>query len=145
MPKAVAALTAILLSIITAPVVGCGGSTESASDIGGCPTADWTGPWEQCADADWVERVVEVAGYEVKDGTGSALIAVGRGHSFYVWSTRNAVGGDEPSDDGVRTSWTSQGLTLWVEAGPGAADSKPSVDELAAVVAASRRLAPPPP
>lgn len=130
---------------LAASVTGCGGSVDSASDPVGCPTPDWAGPWQECADAEWVGRVVEAGGYDVEGGTGSALIAAGREHSFYVWATRNAAAGHTPADDGVRTSWTTQGLTLWVEAGPSAAATKPSVDELGAVVAASRRLAPPTP
>jgi hypothetical protein len=130
---------------IAASVAGCGTSVDAADELVGCPTPDWTGPWQECSDAEWVKRVVEAGGYDVQGGTGSALIALGRGHSFYVWATRNEAAGHEPEEAGVRTSWTTQGMTYWIEAGPSAAATKPSVDELAGVITASQRLAPPSP
>lgn len=137
--RAVVALLVILAS--------CSGSREEAG-IRGCPRPNWPGPWTACAEARWVERVVEAGGYQVGDagGTGSALAAEGRGRSFYVWaaSTDAAAPHSDPVDDGVRTSWTAQGYTFWVNSGAGVAEVKPTIDELKPVVAASWRIPPPP-
>jgi hypothetical protein len=53
----------------------------------GCPRENWPGPWTACAEADWVRRVVESGGYRVVGETGSALVAEGKGQSFYAWTT----------------------------------------------------------
>lgn len=93
-----------------------------------------------------MERVMEAGGYEIGDpvGTGSALIAAGRGRAFYVWAAGTGSGASDPVDDGVRTSWSAQGITFWVQSGPSVVDVKPTLGELGGVVAASRRLPPPP-
>jgi hypothetical protein len=134
-----------LLALVVVLGVGCSGGGEEQT-IRGCPRSDWSGPWTACSEARWVGRVVEAGGYSVGDGrgTGSALIAQGRGRGFYVWAAGTGADDRPPADDGVRTSWSAQGFTFWVEAGPGAADVKPTVEELDSVVAASRRLRPPP-
>jgi hypothetical protein len=90
--------------------------------------------------------VVEAAGYSVGDGrgTGAALIATGRGRRFFVWAGETGAADRPPADDGVRTSWSTQGYTFWVESGPSTDDVKPTVDELGPVVAASMRIRPPP-
>jgi hypothetical protein len=119
-------------------------SPRDETAIRGCPRPEWPGPWTACAEADWVERVVEEGGYEVNGSTGSALTAVGRNRAFYVWAASTNAGDSQPADEGVRTSWGAQGFTFWVEAGPRSTDAKPTVDELEGVVAASRRIGPPP-
>jgi hypothetical protein len=68
------------------------------------------------------------------------LIATGRDRGFYVWATTMGSDDSEPVDDGVRTSWSAQGLTFWVESGPGSTDVKPTLKEVDRVVAASRRI-----
>jgi hypothetical protein len=132
-----------LVVLVASLGVACSGSREAAG-IRGCPEPDWPGPWTACAEARWVERVAEAGGYQVGGGTGSALTAEGRGRAFYVWTAGTGADDSEPDDDGIRTSWTAQGFTFWVESGPRSTDVKPSVDELEAVVTASRRLPPPP-
>ena len=124
--------------------VACSGAHDDPG-IRGCPRPDWPGPWTACAEARWVAQVVEAGGYDVGDGTGtgSALIAEGRGRAFYVWAAETGAADSEPIDDGVRTAWTAQGFTFWVEAGPSVTDLMPAVDQLRAVVAASRRIPPP--
>ena len=52
----------------------------------GCPRENWPGPWVACAEADWVRRVVESGGYRVVGETGSAIVAGGKGQSFYAWT-----------------------------------------------------------
>jgi len=123
--------------------VGCSG-VQDETGIRGCPRPEWPGPWTACAEARWVERVVEAGGYDVNGGTGSALTAVGRGRAFYIWASSTGGGDSEAADDGVRTSWSAQGFTFWVESGPRSADAKPTIDGLESVVAASRQIAPPP-
>ena len=87
---------------------------------------------------------MEAGGYQVGGNTGSALTADGRGWAFYVWAAGTGADDSQPADDGVRTSWAAQGFTFWVESGPGSTDVKPTVDELKGIVAASRRIPPPP-
>jgi hypothetical protein len=123
--------------------LACSGARDEAR-IRGCPRSEWPGPWTACAEARWVERVVREGGYEVNGGTGSALTAAGRGRAFYVWAASTNAHDSQPAEDGVRTSWSAQGFTFWVESGPRSTDVKPTVDELERVVAASRRIAPPP-
>ena len=134
-----------LLALVVVLGVGCSGGGDEQT-IRGCPRPNWSGPWTACSEARWVGRVVEAGGYSVGDGrgTGAALIAGGRGRGFYVWAARTGADDRPPADDGVRTSWSAQGYTFWVEAGPGVGEDKPTVDELDPVVAASRRLRPPP-
>lgn len=139
----------MLLLVVLALAAGlaCSGP-DTAVDDGprGCPEKNWPGPWTACAESDWVGRVVEAGGYVVGccGGTGSALTAEGRGRAFYVWAAYGPAPDSEPTDDGVRTSWGSAGYTFWVESGPGVTEIKPTIEELAPVVAASRRIPPPP-
>jgi hypothetical protein len=72
------------------------------------------------------------------------LIAAGRDRVFFVWAGETGADDRPPADDGVRTSWSAQGYTIWVEAGPSSDDVKPTIEELGPVVAASRRIRPPP-
>jgi hypothetical protein len=131
-----------LVVLVTFVGVACSGAPEE-SGVRGCPRSNWPGPWTACAEADWVERVVEAGGYDVVGGTGSALTAEGGSRAFYVWTTGSGLEDSHPVDDGVRTSWAAQGFTFWVESGPRSTDVKPTVDELEGVVAASRLLPPP--
>jgi hypothetical protein len=123
--------------------VACSGGHEE-SGARGCPQPNWPGPWTASAEARWVERVVEAGGYHVGGGTGSALMAKGRGSAFYVWAACTGADDDQPVEDGVRTSWTAQGFTFWVESGPRLKDVKPTIDGLEGIVAASKRILPPP-
>lgn len=123
--------------------MGCSG-VQDETGIRGCPRPDWPGPWTACAEARWVERVVEAGGYEVNGGTGAALTAVGRGRAFYIWASSTGADDSGAADAGVRTSWSAQGFTFWVESGPRSADTKPTIDELESVVAVSRQIASPP-
>lgn len=123
---------------------GCSNAAQESGSRG-CPRENWPGPWTACAEARWVGQVVEAGGYWVGyTGTGSALTAGGHGRAFYVWGAYSGVGDSEPVDDGVRTSWSSQGYTFWVESGSGVTEVKPTIAELQPVVAASRRIPPPP-
>ncbi len=129
--------------IIVLAATACSGTDDEG--IRGCPRANWPGQWTACAEARWVERVVEAGGFDVEGGTGSALIAAGDGRRFYVWATNAGSEESDLSDEGVRTTWSAQGFTFWVESGPSSTDVKPTVEELAPVVTASTRIAPPPP
>ena len=129
--------------LVTCLGVACSGGREEEG-IRGCPSQNWPGPWTACAEARWVERVVEAAGYQVVGDTGSALAAEGRGRAFHIWTTGAGTGATEPTDDGVRTSWAAQGFTFRVAAGPRSTDLKPTLAELGGLVGASRRIPPPP-
>lgn len=132
-----------LFALVVALSAACSGSPDEAG-IRGCPRPDWPGPWTACAEARWVERIVEADGYEVTGGTGSALTAEGQERGFYIWAASTNADDSQPATDGVRTSWAAQGFTFWVESGPRSTDVKPTVDELNGIVAASRRIVPPP-
>jgi hypothetical protein len=133
-----------LLVVVVFVGLACSAGREESSSIRGCPRPNWPGPWGACAEARWVERVVEAGAYQVGGGTGSALTAEGRGRAFYVWAASTGADDSHPVDDGVRTSWAAQGFTFWVEAGPGPTDVKPMIVELGGMVAASKRIPPPP-
>ena len=137
-----------VVALVVVLGVGCSGDADELT-IRRCPLdlqSGWSIPWTACPEARWVGRVVEAGGYSVGDGrgTGSALIADGRGRGFYVWAARTGADDRLPADDGTRTSWSAQGFTFWVASGPGVTDVKPTAEELNPVVVASRRIRPPP-
>lgn len=128
----------------------------------GCPRPDWPGPWTACAEADWVRRVVQTGGYRVVGGTGSALVAEGKGRSFYVWTTRARRGVEASAagaghrrrlavvdgtpvygDEQLWRFWVAQGFVFWVNEGPRADSIAPSPIELRGVLEASEVLPPP--
>jgi hypothetical protein len=119
-----------------------------------CPP-DWPGPWTACPEAEWVQRVAERAGYRVTGETGSALIAQGKGQSFYIWGLAAT---EDEIDRAKREDWRPLGLVegvvvygdddlwrwwevdefiLWVQAGPYEDSWPPSLDEMDALVEAS--------
>ena len=143
---------------------GAGSEADASPAVArGCPRAGWSGPWTACAEADWVSRVAEAAGYRIAGETGSALIAEGQGDSFYIWTTRHEivppaaeivaqegwtelgrVGGVAIFGDKDLWRWWSNGHTIfWIKAGPSAQSTVPDVAELDDLVAASFRLQPP--
>ena len=100
------------------------------------------------------------AGYPITEETGSALVAEGRGHGFYIWATKTAderpaattaegwnrlgtVEGVEVFDDGIRRRWVAQGFVFWLEAGPSADSALPPLGEMQALVRWSLDLPPP--
>jgi hypothetical protein len=129
----------------------------------GCPRADWGGPWTACAEAEWVARVAEAAGYRIVGETGSALVAEGGGDGFYIWTTRHAIvspiqqlAEDEGwqelgtagrvtiyGDERLWRWWSTEDTIFWIKAGPYEKSTVPDVGELDRLVAASLRLQPP--
>jgi hypothetical protein len=140
--------SAIAMTLVTVAFASGTQFTSSRDEpsIRGCPRPNWPGPWTACEEARWVERVAQAGGYKVASprGTGSALIAQGRGRSFYIWAASTGADDSTPDDDGVRTSWSAQEFTFWVEAGPTKTSMKPTFQELGSVIAASRQIRPPP-
>jgi hypothetical protein len=139
-------------------------NAASVDDPGprGCPRKNWPGPWTACAEADWVHRVVAESGYQVVGETGSALVAQGKGRSFYIWTTpavRNpaATAADAGNwrrlatidavaiygDDDLWRFWEAQSFIFWVKEGPSGASIVPSPAELESLVEASRTTPPP--
>jgi len=131
-----------------------------------CLTDQWPGPWTMCPQAQWVRRVVIKAGYRVVDETGSALVAAGRGRSFYIQATEITLRGktDKSLDrmrkiegysllaridgvalygDGVRETWVANGFAFWVSEGPRGDSIAPKPAELASLIHASKTVAPP--
>lgn len=126
---------------------------------GRCPS-NWPGPWTACPEAAWVRLIAGSAGYPITEETGSALVAEGRVHGFYIWATKTAdaraaattaeewnrlgtVEGVEVFDDGIRHRWVAQGFVFWLEAGPSADSALPPLGEMQALVRWSLDLPPP--
>ncbi len=149
----------LLASILVEPSARSADTSSAGEDPRGCPRPDWPGPWTACAEADWVRGVVEAGGYRVVGETGSALVAEGKGRSFYIWTTRarrspaamavgnwrhladvNGVGvyGDEV----LWRFWEAQGSIFWVKEGPTGDSVVPSPHELEALLEASRAVRP---
>lgn len=111
-----------------------------------------------------MRRVVQEGRYRVVGETGSALIAEGKGRSFYVWTNsarrkaeaiaaepgnwlRLAVIDGVPiyGDDDLWRFWEAQGFIFWIQEGPRGDSVVPSPMELAKLVEASRIVPPPAP
>jgi hypothetical protein len=123
---------AVAAAFVVAALVGVAGDRGRAAPAPECPPGEWV----RSATAGWVRRVVEVAGYSIEGCTGSAWIARAPFTSFYVWTTepwlrppglrRYAYRTPLPTyTDGRRLVWPAQGLGIWVEPGPSAADTLP--------------------
>ena len=121
-----------------------------------CNSATYGGRWTDCPQADWVRAFAAEAGYRITDETGSALVAAGRGQSFYIWSTHLTVSrtiavkrdhwktlgrvADVPIyHEGPWRWWVVDDLdlVLWLNAGPHEFAGLPSLAELAPLVRAS--------
>jgi hypothetical protein len=145
---------------------GCAGSPESvdapttrAAAAASCDEDDYPGPWTACPEAGWVRDIVEAAGYDVAGSTGSALVARGNGHSFYIWATRGRASIGAATGRGCRIgsvkvstgtgamgdwrSWEAQGFTFWLSAGPLSASTSPAPCDLDDLVRESQAQAPP--
>ena len=134
---------------LTALLGGCEVG-ESAAPRETTPTKCQTlGAWSTWPEADWVRRIVVAGGYNVFTETGSALVASGKGHEFYIWATESRGTSRMPNwrhlatvrgvaiygDRNLWRSWRAQGFTFWVH-GPGA----PAAGRLAPIVDASLRI-----
>lgn len=156
--------TLALLATTSVTLYGCGEErggapreerVESAKLSVECPP-DWPGPWTACPEAEWVERVAERAGYRITGKTGSALIARGRGQSFYIWgfgATEQEIeqaanreawhplalveGVVVYGDEDMWRWWVADGFILWLQAGPTMDSRPPSLAEMGALVEAS--------
>ena len=143
----------LVLAVILA--VACDG-TRSTSP---CDRDDWPGPWSACPDAAWTRQAAAAAGYRVVGETGSALVVGDGAHSFYLWATRNGrtaearwrqhpplvVVGATPvyGDRDLWRYWRAGPFAVWVQEGPTADAVLPRPRELAPLVEATVRLAPP--
>lgn len=161
-----------------APDAAAAGTAQSGHDASdqseprGCPSESWPGPWAECAEADWVRRVVRHAGYTTGSDTGSALVASTDETGFYIWTTAGTTeklqrglgrrlatvagtpvyGDGEPwtvGENGLPTAagwriWSAQGFIFWTTAGPSAADVPLSFSALEPLIEASKEIPPPP-
>jgi hypothetical protein len=138
-----------LVALAALLVAGCSyGSSPTDVETQASTCAPVGGPWTQSPEANWVWQVVEAGGYRVVAVTGSALVASGKGHEFYIWATegrsRPRKGRQLATVRGVPVYghrdlwrwWHAQGFTFWVQ---GAA-ATPAAGRLAPVVDASLRL-----
>jgi hypothetical protein len=158
--RAIALLTLVALACVL-PACGGGESRVSASEATDPCPPDWPGPWTECPEAKWVGRVAESAGYRLAGDTGSALVAEGGGHSFYIWATEyerpfSEMAADEEWKrigrvDGIpvygdRTLWRwwpAQGFVFWLQAGPRGNSTLPPVRGMRSLVHASQNQPPP--
>jgi hypothetical protein len=164
-----------LLTSVSFIALACGGEPERSGGAGTTTResvesssaeeceGDWPGPWTACPQADWVRQVAERAGYRVTGETGSALVAEGKGRSFYIWATDRAAGQDfsgRPTarkgplgevegvtvygDERLWRWWTANGFVLWLQAGPYSTSQIPRLKEMESLVQKSTALPPPP-
>jgi hypothetical protein len=160
----------IALALIAGVCLASGCANSEVSAVGqttgtsspptsNCDEDDYPGPWTACPDFDWVRGIVEATGYEMADFTGSALVARGRGDSFYIWATKGHGSLAGASRLGCRIGdakvwvgkggmddwryWQAQGYTFWLSAGPLMTSRSPDPCELEALVQASRSMPPP--
>ena len=142
---------AVLAALLLAAGCGGGGDEPASAPANARP-----------ADADWIARIAERAGFTVTGETESALIVEGRGPSFYFWSTPlpkpveelaaeegwqplgRSAGADVYGDGELWQWWVAQDRIVWANAGPAANDYVPTLAELAPLIRASREVAPPP-
>jgi hypothetical protein len=139
-------------------VAGAGGIVDRSPET--CPP-DWPGPWTECPEAAWVERIAERAGFRIVDETGSALVASGRGWSFYIWATDveeplaevaereswrplgRRAGVVVYGDDDLWRWWSVQGFVVWTHAGPFEDSEAPDLEGLTSLIRASQAVPPP--
>ena len=106
--------------------------------------------------------MAEYAGYHITDETGSALVAKGRGQSFYIWAsdansaliqkrlragwTKTGIVEGVPAygDGRIWRWWIADGvdLVVWLSAGPHVDARLPTLDELLPLVRSTRAVAP---
>ena len=116
------------------------------------------GPWTTWPSAFWTRRIAEEGGYRIVSDTGSALVAAGKGHEFYIWATEperpiRAIVAQEKwhklavvrdvtvyGDRDLWRFWLAQGFIFWVKAGPRPESVLPEPGRLAPVIDASLRL-----
>lgn len=111
-----------------------------------CPAE--TGPWSDpdCPGQAWTRKVVETAGYEVVDDSGSALEVTAKGSRIFIWSfetnqlpgrpvslrmtekefrdalskegyrLQSVVAGVPLYSDAIHTVWMVQGRAVWLDA-----------------------------
>jgi hypothetical protein len=144
---------AVLVSVLVGLVAGQRGTAATTSATGSAATECPPGDWIRSNTAQWLRRVVEVAGYRIEGCTGSSWIAGTPRTQFYVWSTepwRRSPELDAYTDvsplplpiytDGTRLAWQAQGLGIWVEPGPSATDVLPGKSALSWLQISSRGL-----
>jgi hypothetical protein len=160
--KSVAALILVLQSTL---VAACAGDkvvqpTPARTTTIDCGSA-YPGPWTNCPEADWTRQFVERAGYTVIGGTGSALLAVGHGYEFSVWTTSldrppRQLADQEGWDLLARVRsvevygdaklwrwWAAQGQVVWIHAGLHEDSLPPPPEELGPLISESQALPPP--
>lgn len=168
--------SACLLVGVTLTALACGGAKQPrqggeevapSESVGLTPVSDqcppdWRGPWTACPETDWVQQVAERAGYHVTGETGSALIAQGKGRSFYIWTSEQATGQDLNDGPTARKGplgvvegvavygdahtwlwWAANGFVFWLQPGPYSTSQIPRLNEMESLVLASRALPPP--
>jgi hypothetical protein len=167
-------LSLALLTSVSFVALACGGEPQGSGGSGTttresvespsaeeCEGDGWPGPWTACPQADWVRQVAERAGYRVTGETGSALVAQGKGRSFYIWA---APAAGQDLDDGPTARkgplgevegvtvygderlwrwWTANGFVLWLKAGPYSTSQIPRLKEMNSLVQESTAVPPP--
>jgi hypothetical protein len=120
------------------------------------PTVNFTpgcrhyGPWTHCFQAaQWIQQVVDEAGYQITSDTLSAFGVEGGGLTFSIHATDAIAAGQLSAEsyqpfgtvdgtvvysDGTRITWRVQGLSIWVS---GYLFDEPTLDTIAPLLRAS--------
>jgi hypothetical protein len=125
MARTKTAFAVMVLMLVVAPA--CGHQKVSIR-------CEHPGAWPYTAGAQWTARVIDAAGYERTDCTGSAFVidmggSGAGGHDLYIWARRGRtprrystrrlrVGETEIQYDRIRATWQAGEHVVWIEAGP---------------------------
>ncbi len=127
------------------------------------PTTDLcdSGPWSKhCPEADWARAVLKESGLELTGDTGSALVAKSDEADLYFWAFEGGKGvsareralrekgyrpfreinGEAVFSDGIRLTWDTWGLLVWVGAGPTSVLADLTQENVGSLVRASQEV-----
>jgi hypothetical protein len=126
---------------------------QGAPSVAFTPGCRHEGPWTHCFQAaQWIQQVVDEAGYEVVSDRLSGFLVEGGGLKFGIHATDEisadqlaagsyrplgTVDGTVVYSDGTRITWHAQGLSVWVSAH---LLEEPSLDTIAPLLRASDQV-----
>jgi len=140
----------LIITFMTMLVAAAVVTAARSGSAGACGTG--SGNWTATRTAGWLARVVHTAGFSVHGCTGSAWVVGIRRGEIYLWAARGTSHAPPyrryrrklplPTfTDGTRIEWSVQRMRIWIEPGPSPTDVVPDARAIAALQAASRRVA----